>query len=247
MNSQPVIIYENVRFGYTNTPVVEEISFTVSSGELVSIIGPNGGGKTTLLKLSLGLITPDAGKIRILGTTPKKARENIGYVTQYMHYDPAFPATVLDVVLLGRLNSGFSIGFSKEDKETAINAVEQVGLCGLQHRSFSDLSGGQRQRVLIARALATKAEVLFLDEPTNNLDRKAEEEIYTLLTDLKKEHTILLVSHDIGVVPSISDKIVCLNTQAVIHKGSELTGEQLQNIYATTMSRVDHHQHVEQG
>lgn len=252
--------FHDVSFGYGEERVLDSVSFDIEPETLTAVIGPNGGGKTTILKLILGLLSPDEGEVVLFGTTPEAARWRINYVPQYTLFDPLFPATVEDVVLMGRLGTGdyqsggrgkkaaptgilerlLSGTFRRKDRETGTRALETVGLAGLEKRPFTALSGGQRQRVLIARALAGEAELLMLDEPTSNVDRKAEKEIYQLLEILKQDKTIILVSHDTGVVSSLADSILCINRTLAHHPGCELTGEALGNLYGEGMQLVLH-------
>ena len=147
-----VIRFEHVHFSHNGTEVLTDVGFVIHSGDFVSIIGPNGGGKTTLVKLILGLVHPDSGKVQLFGKTPGQGRKRIGYIPQYSEFDHQFPVTVLDVVLMGRLTRGLGF-YSKEDRHAARGALAEVNLEGIAQQPFADLSGGQRQRVLIARAL----------------------------------------------------------------------------------------------
>ncbi|ADK79352.1 metal ABC transporter ATP-binding protein [Sediminispirochaeta smaragdinae] len=241
-----VVNFEDVSFGYGEDRVLESVSFEILQGDFAAIIGPNGGGKTTILKLILGLLIPDEGRIRLFDSPSEEARKRVGYVPQYTLFDPLFPATVEDVVLMGRLGAKSRLGFfRREDRRIAASALKTVGLEGLEKRPFPALSGGQRQRVLIARALASEADLLILDEPTSNVDRTAEKEIYTLLGSLKGEKTILLVSHDTAVVSNLADTILCINRTLARHPGCELTGEDLGKLYGDDMKLVLHDIHNE--
>ncbi|MCK4542396.1 MAG: ABC transporter ATP-binding protein [Spirochaetales bacterium] len=239
-SASPVIQFESVSFAYDRYPVLEDVSFTIRKGQFISVVGPNGGGKTTILKIILGLITPTTGRVSIFGTTPEKSRNRIGYVPQQIFFDPQFPASVLDVVLMGRLNSVFAGPYRRRDKEAAMEALSLVGLEGLASGSFPDLSGGQRQRVLIARGLATEGEILLFDEPTANIDRVTEKEVYSLLKRLKGGRTILLISHDLGVVPALSDNVLCVNRSLAIHPVGRLTGDKISSLYDSEVALVDH-------
>ncbi|MBN1525947.1 MAG: metal ABC transporter ATP-binding protein [Spirochaetales bacterium] len=242
----PLVELEQVNARYENEIVLENITTSIYPSELISIIGPNGSGKTTLLKIILGIIKPSAGRVRLFrhynGYTPV----HIGYVPQHILYDPAFPVTVLDVVLLGRVKSGFS-RLQKKDTDTAMNVLDMMGMKHLAEKGFQDLSGGQRQRVLIARALAGEPVLLLMDEPTANIDRDAEKEIYTLIRELTRTMTVVLVSHDLGVVPKISTRVFCLNRNLKFHETTELTGDDIRSLYQETMDLVQHsHSHDEQ-
>jgi zinc transport system ATP-binding protein len=242
------VSFSHVFFSYGDEQILENISFDIGEGALAAVIGPNGGGKTTILRLILGLLEADEGRIEIFGSSPLAAKSRVGYVPQYTLFDPLFPASVSDVVLMGRLGAGRSGFFSrlgpykKEDRRICSRTLEMVGLEGLEERLFSDLSGGQRQRVLIARALAGDAKLLLLDEPTSNVDRKTEKEIYAILASLKKERSIIMVSHDTGVVSTLADTILCVNRTLLHHPGCELTGEMLGDLYGSEMQLVLHDQ-----
>lgn len=233
------ISFNNVTFGYDASPVLENVSFTINRGDFISILGPNGGGKTTLAKLMLGLYAPNSGKILINGRSPVQMRGIIGYVPQYSLFDPNFPVSVKDVVLMGRIKF-FSIRYSKEDRAQADKAMESVGIGSLSANPFSELSGGQRQRVLIARALATDPEILLLDEPTSNVDAAIEYKMSAMLGDLKKKMTVLLITHDLGFVSELVNKVVCVNREVLIHPTSGITKEHIRDLYHDNMKVVRH-------
>lgn len=211
---ETIIEVHDLSFSYSDTEVLKNISLQIHKGDYLGVIGPNGGGKTTFLKLILGLLKPNKGKI-ILKT------KNIGYVPQKATYfDTNFPATVWEVVSMGRFGKvGMFKWLSKEDKEIIKRSLEQVGLLNLKDRLIGDLSGGQQQRVFIARALASEPEVIFLDEPTVGVDIKAQEQFYDLLEKLNKQLnlTLVLVSHDIDVVTNEATEIACVNQELIFH------------------------------
>ncbi|HOS98306.1 MAG TPA: ABC transporter ATP-binding protein, partial [Deltaproteobacteria bacterium] len=197
----PVVEFDRVSFAYDGNLVLEDASFTVHEGDFFSLVGPNGGGKTTMLRLILGLIKARSGTVRVFGTSPERARSRIGYMPQKTALDPLFPVSVKDVVLMGRLGSLSAMGFySREDRVCAEQALDMVEMRDFMHRPFSSLSGGQSQRVLLARALAVKPDLLILDEPTSNVDVVVENELYELLKRLNDSMTIMLVTHDLGFV-----------------------------------------------
>lgn len=212
-NCNVIIKAENIYFKYEDSakPILEDINFTIFEKEFVSIIGPNGGGKSTIIKIIIGLLKPDSGKINIFGQDPENIKEKIGYVPQYLNFDQLYPITSFDVVMMGRLNSNFFTKFTNKDYEIAKEALNFVGMAGYENKLISNLSGGQKQRVLIARALAVDSKILILDEPTANLDKEAQSFLYDILQKINKEKTIILVTHDVGFVPSISTKVLCLN------------------------------------
>ena len=178
-----VVNFKNVSFRYKNEekPVVENLSFTIFEKDFISIIGPNGGGKTTLIKLMLALLTPDCGQIKLFSEDPIQTRTLVGYVPQHLNFDPLYPITAIDIVLMGRLKPKFIQFYSKSDMDISFQALRDVGIEELAKKSFANLSGGQRQRVLIARALASNCKMLVLDEPTSNLDKESQDFLYNLL------------------------------------------------------------------
>jgi zinc transport system ATP-binding protein len=237
-DSPIVVECRDLSFRYGKPVVLEDVSFTVPDGESLCVIGPNGGGKSTLMKLLLGLLEPNAGEIKILGKSPVKARSDIGYVPQAIRFDPLFPISALDIVLMGRLDR-LGVGlFSGKCKREAEAALDEVGLVDIAHRSFSDLSGGQRQRVLIARALACDPKLLLLDEPTANIDLSVEEALLDSLEKLRERMTILLVTHDLDLVSRIGDSVLCVNHR--VHRHSlPLSGETIREIYSGAR-RLEH-------
>ena len=248
MEKKPIVSFRDVTFFYSvndEKPVIEDISFSIYENDFVSIIGPNGGGKSTLIKLILGLLKPDSGQIEVMGHSPSEMSHLIGYVPQYMNFDFLYPANVLNIVLTGRINKKFIQFFNAEDRELASKAIETVGMKGYEKKSFAELSGGQRQRILIARALATDSQILLFDEPTANLDREAQTDIYKLLKNLNLDHTIFLVSHDIGFVPSISTKVLCTNRKIEVHPINSLSDLKINNLYNCDISFVDHSVNLE--
>ncbi|MFH1057142.1 MAG: ABC transporter ATP-binding protein [Pseudomonadota bacterium] len=228
-------------FAYNGQTVLENVALAVEELAFAAVVGPNGGGKTTLLKLMLGLISPQAGSVRVLGGRPEQARRQVGYMPQYSQVDPAFPVTVLDVALMGRLGGGAGWPFwSRDARRGAVDALERVGLAGLAQRPFHALSGGQRQRVLIARALAARPRLLLMDEPTANVDAAAEHEVFELLKELNREATVIVVSHDIGFVSPYVGQVICVNRRVVSHPTCDVTGEVIAQIYGREVLMVRH-------
>ncbi len=248
----PVVRMEGVSFSRGGAPVVQDIDLAVAKGEILGIIGPNGGGKTTLLRLMLGLERPDAGTIELFGEPLARFREwtRIAYVAQHAtHFDPNFPATVRELVLLGRVpRRGLLHWFTAEDREAAAWAIKHCGLAGYETRRVSDLSGGEKQRVFMAKALAAQAALLVLDEPTAGVDAESQRLFYDLLHDLNVEHgiTIVMVSHDLSVVHSHVRKVACVNRALVYHGDPEaLEGKDvLRRLYGADRVAVAHGQHV---
>ena len=244
MAQTPVITIEDMTFSYGGPPLMENVNLTIHNGEFVSVVGPNGGGKTTLVKLMLGLLRPIRGRIRVFDHRPDEVREQIGYVPQNVQLDPYFPVSVMDVVLMGRLGTTGQLGpYRSADRRAAFEALEQVRLRNECTKPFGALSGGQRQRVLIARALACNPQLLIMDEPTAHLDVHMEEEFYDLLRDLKQRLTMILVSHDIGVVSQLVETVICVYRKVDVHPTSELTGDLISQMYMgdVRMVRHDHH------
>lgn len=237
-----VIDIKNMSFSFGDHLILDDVSLTIKQKEMVGIVGPNGGGKTTLLRLMLGLLQPSKGTIEILGSSPDQASRRIGYVPQQRIFDPLFPVSVLDVVLMGRIGKSWGGRFSKKDRQAALQALVDVDLIDHKNASFADLSGGQRQRTLIARALASSAELLFFDEPTANVDSFAEGKLYELLSRLNKELTILIVSHDVGFVSKYVSSVVCVNRFVRVHPTSLLDGQSIQDIYKKEVAFI-HHDH----
>jgi zinc transport system ATP-binding protein len=237
-----VINIENLSFAFRNHLTLEDINLDIQEKDFIGIIGPNGGGKTTLLRLILGLLNPTRGSLSVLDTTPDKARPRIGYVPQYGRMDKNFPLRVRDVAAMGMLHpKSFGPRFARKDWQQVEDALQLVHLQELQFRQFGELSGGQRQRCLIARALVAKPRILLLDEPTASVDTTVETDIYELLRTLNKDITILLVSHDLGFVSSYINKVICINRLAAIHAIGEIDLQQAADAtYHSHMTMLRH-------
>ena len=241
--SKPLIEINNLSFAYPgNVLVLNDVNFSIAERESVCMIGPNGGGKTTLLLLILGLLSPTKGTITVNGYEPKKSRNLIGYMPQYYNLDREFPINALEVVLMGRLNKKFWGRYSKEDRAAAMLALDEMDVADLAKRRFADMSGGQRQRVLIARALAGDPKVLLLDEPTANVDPGAQEKFYDILEILNKKMTLIIVSHDLGFVSNNINTVACVNKKVHVHPVSQLSGDMVSEMYGYDVSLI-HHNH----
>jgi zinc transport system ATP-binding protein len=241
VNGEPVVTMKDVYFSYDGFPVIEETNLRVETHDFLAIVGPNGGGKTTLLKLILGLLHPAKGTVSVFGDTPERARGRIGYVAQNITVDQRFPVNVMDVVLMGRLGRKGSFGpYRKADKEAARQALREVEMLELHRRPFSALSGGQRQRVLIARALCSEPELLLLDEPTSNLDVHVERQIYELLGELNGRLTVVLVSHNLQFVSKFVKNVACVKRRVVTHPTCEITDEILKDFFGSDYLMVRH-------
>lgn len=240
----PVVRMRGVNFGYEREPVLENVTLDVEQGTFASIVGPNGGGKSTLLKLWLGLLSPQCGSIEVLGRAPVAARRQIGYLPQHVELDSRFPVTVKDVVLTGRLGHLHPLGpFRRADRTRAEQALESVRMQDLARRPFSDLSGGQRQRVLIARALAGDPRILLLDEPAASLDPALQDALYDLLDALTPRLTVIVVSHDVGFVSRHVDYAICVNRRVAVHETSAISGDLAKMLFTTPGARLVHHDH----
>ncbi len=236
-----VIRLEGVWVCYDGLPVLEGIDLRVKERDFLGIIGPNGGGKTTLLRVILGLVKPSRGRVTVLGGSPERTRRSVGYVPQYSLFDRDFPASVWDVVLTGRLGHAPRLRrYRAEDRTAAVEALRLVEMFDLKDRKMGTLSWGQRQRVLIARALATEPKVLLLDEPTAALDARVEVGLYDLLQRLNDEIAIVLVSHDIGVISACVKTIACLNRKLVYHASNDITPDVLEEAYQCQVDLVPH-------
>jgi zinc transport system ATP-binding protein len=216
-------------FSFNGMPVLKEANLAIRQGDFMALLGPNGSGKTTLLKLILGLLKPDRGTIRVFGHAPCEVAHRIGYVPQDINVNRAFPISVLDVVLMGRLRHrpGWP-RYMRKDRITARKALERLEMAPYQNRRIGDLSGGQRQRVFIARALVTEPELLLLDEPTASVDTKGQTDLYTLLKELNETVTVVLVSHDLSVLSSYVKSVACVNERVFSHDPPEITKEMLE-------------------
>jgi zinc transport system ATP-binding protein len=239
---------ENLDFSYGRIPVLEKASLTIYEKDFICIVGPNGGGKTTLLKLLLGLLEPQKGSISVFGKAPAAGRKWIGYLPQHANLDSKFPVTALDVVLMGRLGKTRGFGFyTKVDRIAARDMLARVGLENISNRPLASLSGGQRQRVLIARALVSEPRMLLLDEPTSSLDDYVERELYDLLKELNKELTVVVVTHDISFVSSYVEKVVCVNKEVHIHPTSQVNENIIHDMYGEHVHMVRHDQEHDHG
>jgi zinc transport system ATP-binding protein len=237
----PAITLEHVSFAYDGVPALEDVSLEVAEGEFLGLVGPNGGGKSTLLRIVLGLLVPDAGRTNVFGLPPVRARGALGYVPQFAAFRRDFPVTVEETVLLGRLGKTRALfGYSAQDREVAHRVMEETGVTELSARPIGTLSGGQLQRTLIARALAGEPRILLLDEPTANIDLRAEGDIFDLLKTLSARMTIVVVSHDIGFISQYVTLVACLNRTLLCHTTSPLAGEMIEQLYSAPVRMIRH-------
>jgi len=234
-----IVSFDHVCFSYQDALVVNDVSFDINEGEFVGIIGPNGGGKTTLLKLLLGFLRPNTGKISVFGNTPRVSKQPIAYVPQALRFDKQFPISVLELVLQGRLSHLPWYGqYSKQDKEAALAALQRVGMLDFQHRSFGNLSGGQAQRALIARALASEPRLLLLDEPTASVDNQAEADIYAILKGLQGQITIVMVTHNLQATIELVEKVICMQQSATILNPQQICEHFALGLYHTPLLKL---------
>ncbi len=230
--STPIVDINNVSFAYNGQTVLQDVSLEIRPGDFMAMIGPNGGGKTTLVKLILGLLKPDTGVIRVTGQSAKKASASIGYVPQDVHINRSFPITAMDIVLMGKLESKKRWARNTEsNRREALAALERLEMAPLAEKKIGELSGGQCQRVFIARALVTRPQLLLLDEPTASIDTKGQAEFFEMLKDLNRDVTIVVVSHDLLAVSRYVKSVACVNQVLHYHNQAEITGEMLETMY----------------
>ena len=229
-----LIRVEKLSFAFDAENIIHDANFYINKGDIITVVGPNGGGKTTLLRLLMGQLKPGTGRVVV-----KSARQGtFGYVPQYLTMDPSYPITVFEVVLSGRIRN---IGFYKRaDRQAATDALAAVGLNGFEHKPFFELSGGQRQRVLIARALSPDPEILILDEPTANIDAESEKQLNVLLKKLSADHTVILVTHDLGFVNEMTTRVLCVNRHVKEHPLDSLDDGWIAAAYGRPVKVVRH-------
>lgn len=231
MNINYAVEIENLNFSYDDDTVLREINFYLSKGDFAAVIGPNGGGKTTLARLILGLLKPDCGSIKLFGQSIAHNIRKVGYVPQIININRDFPINVQDVVLMGKASRGLARRYSKADTNWALEKLDIMDMAGFARQRVGHLSGGQRQRVFIARALMGDPELLILDEPTASIDRDGQDALYCLLDQLNKNITILVISHDLLAISPHIKSIVCVNRCLHHHYGNELTPDLLAIMY----------------
>jgi zinc transport system ATP-binding protein len=238
-STESVIDLSGIDFGYTSTPVVEDISLRIDPGEYAAVVGPNGSGKSTLMKLMLGLLRPDDGTATLFGEPSHQFDDGsrLGYVAQRASASKEMPITVREVVKMGRFpHVGFG-RLSSEDWDIVDRALDTVGMTAFADRRVTQLSGGQRQRVFIARALASEADLLVLDEPTVGVDIESVEAFYDLLDALNQDGiTVLLIEHDLGAVTEHADRVICLNREIYFDGSAEefVESDALARAFGTT-------------
>jgi len=247
----PIFEVKNLNFNVKGLSILTNISLDILNAQYIAIIGPNGGGKTTLIRMLLGLDKPTSGEIRIFGKKLSNFKEwhKIGYVPQRAsHVDSSFPGTVLDIVKMGRTSQRklFST-FSKEDEELVYDSMSKMDVLNLADKMIGTLSGGQRQRVMIARALASSPEILILDEPNTGVDMVSQKSFYELLRKLNKEEniTIVFITHDIGVIADDINRLFTINQKAEICNNPKqtLSCEDMSKLYGIDAHLLHNHKH----
>ncbi|OFZ25776.1 MAG: hypothetical protein A2381_03395 [Bdellovibrionales bacterium RIFOXYB1_FULL_37_110] len=234
----------NFTYEHLDKNVLENISFKICENEFVGIIGPNGGGKTTLVKILLGLLSPQSGSVQIFGTKPGKNPHKIAYLPQHLVFDPQIPITVEEVVLMGCLGHRFIGLYTQKDHQNAIEAMTKMNVIEYQNAFFSSLSGGQKQRVLIARALTCRPKILILDEPSAGIDTHHEQILLDLLKKLNAEMSIIMVSHEYQFVSSLVDYVICINKDSHIHYPNEINEKNFQEIISKKYQYIAHDHEV---
>jgi zinc transport system ATP-binding protein len=244
---KPVIDIQGLNYSYGSVPTLSGIDLQVSEGEFLGIVGPNAGGKSTLLKLILGLLQPQSGAVKVLGRTPGAASNMLGYVPQYPSFPRDFPITVEQVVQLGRLGQGVSRWqslwpgrISNTDRTAVKHALDEVEADTIAKRQIGSLSGGQLQRVLLARALVGDPRILILDEPTANIDQRLEGEIFDLLKAINARMTILVVSHDVAFISRYVSRVACVNRTLICHRTEAVDSEVIQELYGNGVRMIAH-------
>ncbi len=237
-----VVELENVSVYYGNVRAISDISLKIEEKEFLGIIGPNGSGKSTVLKLIAGLVKPSSGSVCVLGLPPCNTHGKIGYVPQRFNLNREFPFSVTEAVLTGRLTKHnlFLHRYTDADFTAVEDIMHQLEIYDLKDRQISQLSGGQMQRVLIARALVMEPEILLLDEPTASLDAGSKSHIYSILKEINEYITIIMVSHDMGVVSSYVKSLACLNVSLFYHGAPELTDTLLGQVYGCPVELIAH-------
>ena len=228
---EPIVSLRNITVRYDSTTVLEGASLDIYQDDFLGIIGPNGGGKTTLVKTILGSL-PHSGEVTYSPALFERGHRLIGYLPQQSDFDKSFPISVIEVVMSGlQAERGFFSRYTKSDREKAMQLLDMAGIADIADRQISEISGGQMQRALLCRAVILEPKLLILDEPTNFVDNKFENELYTLLNRLNERMAIVMVSHDLGTITSVVKSIVCVNCSVHRHDSNIITAEQLENYH----------------
>lgn len=231
-----ILEFKNVTFSYDNLIILKNVSCHIQEGEFIGIIGPNGGGKTTFLKLVMGFLSPTSGSIQLFGASPQLQKNKIAYVPQILRFDKKFPISVNELILSGRLSElPFYGRYNQSDREDAKEILSKMRLDMLKDRPIGTLSGGQMQRALIGRALIAKPKLLLLDEPTANVDAQAESEIYSILKELRGQITIAMVTHNLKASINLVEKVLCIQTEVSMLKTTEVCEHFALGLYHTPL------------
>lgn len=231
-DQERIVELQGVNLFYRERPILQDIELTVYSRDFLAILGPNGGGKSTLIKLILGLLSPNTGKIRLFGHKSKYKVHKVGYLPQHISVKEDFPVTVLEIVLMGMLQSKkLGCFYRDRDKQQAMHSLEKVEMQDYAGYNINHLSGGQKQRVFIARALVSDPWLLVMDEPTSNIDPQGKFCFYEFLSSLSDSVTILVVSHDLSITSAGINSLGCLNQRLVYNPEPKLTPEMFDLLY----------------
>lgn len=247
MSVESVIQCRDVVVRYGPVTVLDKVTFDIPERKTVCLVGPNGGGKSTLLKALLGLVKPQSGAIKVLGMDPRKARLQVGYMPQHVQIDPLFPIDVEGIVRMGRLRHNGLGFYTREDHAATERALEEVSLLDCRKESYINLSGGMKQRVLIARALVNDPQLLLLDEPTAMVDAHIEARLLEHLKSLHNRMTIILVTHDASFVSGLVDEVLCVNRTAEFHPLERVDDQSVQRLYGESVQAVRHDHHLDSG
>ncbi len=238
------VLVEDLHFSYDGEPVFEGAGLAIDEGEFTAVIGPNGGGKTTLMRICLGLLKPQRGRVEILGLSPEEARTQVGYVPQDLSVSLSFPITVLEVVMTGLLSlKRLGERFNSHDRERALEILDAMEIRGLADRPVGAVSGGQRQRIFVARALVANPKILFLDEPTAAMDPMFQEDLFQFLHRLNSSEgtTVVVITHDVGAISSHVGSVACVGGKGIFrHESSAITPEMLEAAYQCPVDLIAH-------
>jgi len=236
---EKLVELKNIYFSYNGVPALEDINLDILEKDMMAIIGPNGGGKTTLLKIILGLIRPSSGSVTVMGLRPEKGRVNVGYLQQNPDIDLSFPMSVYETVLMGRYH-GIAQRYTSRDRKAVKDALETVDMGNLENRHIGKLSGGQLQRVLIARAIVRQPRILLMDEPLSNIDAGTQRSVYELFLKLGEKMAVVFVTHDISAISTYVEKVACLNRRLYYHGPKEGSLGKLEDAYGCPIEMIAH-------